>query len=374
MKIGILKEPGDDARVSFLPHNVQKLKKSNISFLVEKSAGEGVYFSDQHYQEAGAEIVELSQLKKDADVLLRINSFTKEEIDELADSQKVLVSMFNPLSNKEIVERAKEKGVTLLSLDMIPRTTRAQSMDILSSMATVAGYRAVLDAATHLDGFFPMFMTAAGTIKPANVLILGAGVAGLQAIATARRLGAVVEAFDVRSAAKDDVKSLGAKFIEVEGAKESKEAGGYAVEQTEDFKKKQKQLVHDHALKSRVIVTTAQIPGKKAPVLVTKETVDQMRPGSVIVDLAASSGGNCELTENNKVIKYNNITIIGNSNYPSMIGSDSSKMFGNNLFNYLNLIIGEEGNLNLDFNDDIIKDSCVTHNGEIISERIKKLM
>jgi NAD(P) transhydrogenase subunit alpha len=372
MKIGIMKETGDDARVSFLPDNIKKLSDSNISFLVESGAGEGVYYSDQHYQDAGAEVMSGEQLRKEADILVRINPFTVEEIKNCEDSNKVLISMFNPLSNHDIVKAGKEKGLTLLSLDTIPRITRAQTMDVLSSMATVAGYKAVLDAANHLDGFFPMFMTAAGTIKPANVLVLGAGVAGLQAIATARRLGAVVEVFDVRSAAKEDVQSLGGKFIEVEGAVESEKAGGYAVEQTEEFKKKQKQLVHDHALKARVIITTAQIPGKKAPVLVTRKTVDQMRPGSVIVDLAASSGGNCELTENNKTIKHKNITIIGNSNYPSLIGSDSSKMFGNNLFNYIKLIMNEEGDINLDFDDEIIKGSCVVHDGEIINERLKE--
>ena len=198
-----------------------------------------------------------------------------------------------------------EQSLTSFSLDTIPRTTRAQAMDILSSMATVAGYKAVLDAALHLPKFFPMFMSAAGTIKPARVLILGAGVAGLQAIATARKLGAVVEVFDVRAAVKEEVQSLGGKFIEVEGAKDDKAAGGYAVEQTEEFKQKQRQLIHDHAVKANVIITTAQIPGRKAPLLVTRETVEGMLPGSVIIDLAASTGGNCEVTENGKTIERN---------------------------------------------------------------------
>jgi NAD(P) transhydrogenase subunit alpha len=370
MKLGVLKETNNDARVALLPDNIKKLSDLNVSCLIEEGAGEQVSYTDQHYKDAGAVISKGDEILKDADILIRINPFTPDEIKNM-EEKKILVSMFNPMSNPEVAEAANSKNITLLSLDMIPRITRAQAMDVLSSMATVAGYKAVLDAANHLDGFFPMFMTAAGTIKPANVMVIGAGVAGLQAIATARRLGAVVEAFDVRSAAKEDVKSLGAKFIEVEGAKESAEAGGYAIEQTEEFKQKQKQLVHERALKARVIISTAQIPGKKAPILIYKETVEQMRHGSVIVDLAASSGGNCELTENGKTIKHNHVTIIGNSNYPALIASDSSKMFGNNLFNYLKLIVDENGELNLNFEDEIIKGSCVTHNGQIVNEKMK---
>jgi NAD(P) transhydrogenase subunit alpha len=225
-------------------------------------------------------------------------------------------------------------------------------MDILSSQATVSGYKAVLTAAMHLPKFFPMFMTAAGTITPAKVLILGAGVAGLQAISTARRLGAVVEAFDTRSAVKEEVQSLGAKFVEVEGAKDVAAAGGYAVEQTEEYKQKQQQKIYDHSVKADVIISTAQIPGRKAPILIPRATVEAMKPGSVIVDLAASTGGNCELTKNN----------------------DVSKMFGKNVLNLLKLMIDKEGNLHFNFDDDIVKGCCITHQGNVVNERVKEAL
>ncbi|HKL37945.1 MAG TPA: NAD(P) transhydrogenase subunit alpha, partial [Bacteroidales bacterium] len=293
MKIGILKEVDGDKRVALLPGNIKTLVQMNVEVLIEESAGYSAYFSDQEYREAGAGVKPGKEVMQEADLLIRINPFTKEELAHIGQG-KALLSIFNPLNNKDLMKDAASKGLTTMSLDMIPRSTRAQSMDVLSSMATTAGYKAVLDAANHLPSFFPMFMTAAGTIRPAKILILGAGVAGLQAIATARRLGGVVEAFDVRSTVKEEVESLGGKFIEVEGAREKEDSGGYAVEQTEEFKQKQQQLIHDHALKSHVIITTAQIPGKQAPVLLRKATVEQMKPGTVIVDLAASSGGNCE--------------------------------------------------------------------------------
>jgi NAD(P) transhydrogenase subunit alpha len=247
-------------------------------------------------------------------------------------------------------------------------------MDVLSSMASVSGYRAVLDAARMLPKFFPMFMTAAGTIKPARLLVLGAGVAGLQAVATARKLGAIVEVFDVRSAVKEEVMSLGGKFIEVEGATEDKDAGRYAVEQTEDFKKRQAQMIQEHAIKADVIICTAQIPGRKAPVLIKEDSVARMKPGSVIVDLAASSGGNCEVTKNGEVSSYKGVVIVGESNYPSTMPSDSSKMYGTNLINFLKLLINEDGTLNLNFEDDIIKGTCLTYNGELLNERVKSIL
>ena len=244
-------------------------------------------------------------------------------------------------------------------------------MDILSSMATVNGYKAVLTAANALPKFFPMFMTAAGTITPAKVLILGAGVAGLQAVATSRKLGGVVEVFDVRAAVKEEVIGLGAKFVEVEGATDDRSAGGYAVDQTEEFKKRQADVIHEHAVKSDVIICTAQIPGKKAPVLIRKETVEKMKPGSVIIDIAASTGGNCELTRNNETVVHSKITIIGNSYFAVDMPSDASKMFGKNVINFLKLMVTPEGGLNLNWEDDLIKGTCVTHQGEIINERVK---
>ena len=373
MVIGLLKEPQFEKRVALLPEAVAVLRKLNVDVLVETSAGNAAFVSDADYLAVGANLVSRDKLISEADVLVKINSFTSEEVATLKPNQ-VILAVLNPFQNKELINMLAEKSITSFSLDTIPRTSRAQAMDILSSMATVAGYKAVLDAALHLPKFFPMFMSAAGTIKPAKVLILGAGVAGLQAIATSRKLGGVVEVFDVRAAVKEEVQSLGSKFIEVEGAKDDKAAGGYAVEQTEEFKQKQRQLIHDHAVKANVIITTAQIPGRKAPVLVTKETVEGMMPGAVIIDLAASSGGNCEVTQNGKTIVHNQVTIIGKSDYPSDMPFDASKMFGNNLINFLKLMITKEGGLNLNFEDDIVKGTCITHDNQIVNERVKQIL
>jgi NAD(P) transhydrogenase subunit alpha len=284
---------------------------------------------------------------------------------------KVFLAVLNPYFNSDLVKELAAKNITSFSLDVIPRTSRAQAMDILSSMATVAGYKAVLTAANTLPKFFPMFMTAAGTITPAKVLILGAGVAGLQAIATSRKLGAVVEVFDVRAAVKEEVTGIGGKFIEVEGASDDKAAGGYAVEQSEEFKQRQAQAIHDHAIKSDVVICTAQIPGKKAPLLLRKATVEAMKPGSVVIDIAASTGGNCEVTKNNETIIHNGVTVIGNSFLAVEMPSDASKMFGKNVINFLKLIITKEGGLNLNWEDDIVKGTAVTHNKEIVHERVK---
>ena len=246
-------------------------------------------------------------------------------------------------------------------------------MDILSSQASVAGYKAVLMAATHLAKFFPMMITAAGSITPAKMLILGAGVAGLQAVATARKLGAVVEVFDTRPAVKEEVLSLGGKFVEVEGAADASKAGGYAVEQTEEYKQKQSALIQKHAAAADVIITTAQIPGRKAPLLVTKVTVDAMKKGSVFVVLAASTGGNCEVTKDNEVLNYNDVTVIGNSYLASTMPSDASKMFSKNVLNFLKLIV-KDGNINLNFEDDLVKGTCIAHNGEIVHKPTLELI
>ncbi|MCF8303514.1 MAG: Re/Si-specific NAD(P)(+) transhydrogenase subunit alpha [Bacteroidales bacterium] len=373
MKIGLLKEPENEHRVALLPEAVDMLVKLNVELIVEEGAGEKSFSSDADYKEAGASIQSKQEVIKNSDLLLKISPPSEEE-QKMFTKGQVVVAVLNPLVNTNLIKDMENSKLTTFSLDTIPRITRAQSMDILSSMATVAGYKAVLEAANQLPGFFPMFMTAAGTIKPSKILILGAGVAGLQAIATARRLGGVVEAFDVRPAVKEEVESLGGKFIEVEGARHEESAGGYAVEQTEDYKQRQQQLVHDHAAKSDVIITTAQIPGKRAPVLVKRETVEAMKPGSVIVDLAASTGGNCELTQNDETVYHKGIRIIGNSNYPSQMPLDASRMFGKNVINFLKLIISEEGKMNLDFEDEIVKGTCITHDGNIINERIKEII
>lgn len=371
MRTGILKEPEIDNRVSMLPETVAELKKHSIDVSIEQGAGNRAFATDTAYKEAGAEIMSKGDVIEKSDILLKINPPDKSEIESIS-AGKIMISVINPYFNKDIVKLLVDKGITSFSLDMLPRTTRAQAMDILSSMATVSGYKAVLDAAHITPFFFPMFMSAAGTIKPAKILVLGAGVAGLQAIATSRKLGAVVEVFDVRSAVKEEVMSLGGKFIEVEGAKEDKDAGGYAVEQTEEFKKKQQQLIHDHAVKSNVVICTAQIPGRKAPLLIPATTVEQMSAGSVVIDLAASTGGNCELTKNNEIIDHRQVKIVGKTDYPSQMPMDSSRMFGKNVFNFLTLFIDDENNLKLDFEDELVKGSCITHNKEIVNEKLKE--
>lgn len=367
MIIGLMKESGDERRVALLPEAVTLLKNLKATVIVEHDAGTKAFASDADYIAAGAEIVSRADLVSKADVIVAINP----KPDEILPSGKILLAAFNPLQDKIIVEKLRSEGITSFSLDVIPRTTRAQAMDILSSMATVSGYKAVLTAANTIPKFFPMFMTAAGTITPAKVLILGAGVAGLQALATARKLGAVVEVFDVRAAVKEEVVGLGGKFVEVEGALDDKAAGGYAVEQTEDFKKRQAEAIHQHAVKSDVIICTAQIPGRKAPVLITKETVGMMKPGAVIIDLAASTGGNCELTKDEQVFMAGQVTIIGNSRLAGDMPGDASKMFGKNMVNFLKLMITPAGDLNLNWDDDLIKGTCVTHQSQVVNERVK---
>lgn len=373
MTIGILKETGTENRVAILPAEVAVLKKMGIEVIVELRAGEKAFSSDIDFQSAGAVLADRKEVISKAGMLLCVNPPMEDDIDSFREGQ-VICSVLNPVENREWLEKARVRGLTVLALDLVPRTTRAQSMDILSSMATVSGYKAVLGAASLLPRFFPMFMSAAGTIKPAKVLILGAGVAGLQAIAVARKLGAVVEVFDVRSAVKEEVKSLGGKFIEVEGAKEDAAAGGYAVEQTEEFKKKQQELIQQRAIAADVVIATAQIPGRKAPVLLLKETISSMKPGSVIVDLAASSGGNCELTVNGKNIIVHGVNIIGKSDYPSDMPTDASKMFGCNIINLLKIMVDKEGNLVLNMQDDIINGTTAVHGKEYISQRVRQML
>jgi len=372
MIAGIFKEKAGENRVILLPETVAELIRKKVEVWVEKGAGDGSYSSDEQYIASGAKIKTAEEILAGADLLLRISQPEEGWLKKIRENQ-VWIGILNPLTEKELVQQLVARKLTTFSLDILPRTSRAQAMDILSSQATASGYRAVLDAAMNLPTFFPMFMTAAGTITPAKVLILGAGVAGLQAIATSRKLGARVEAFDVRTAVKEEVESLGAKFVVVEGAKDDKAAGGYAVEQSEDYQKKQRQAVHDHAIKSDVVITTAQIPGKAAPILLLKDTVEGMKPGSVVVDLAASTGGNCELTVDGKTIDHHGVRIIGQSYYPSTIPKDASKMFGKNALNFMSLLIDAEGALNLNFADDIVAGTCVTHNGEIINPRVKSL-
>jgi H+-translocating NAD(P) transhydrogenase subunit alpha len=367
MIIGVLKEPAPETRVSLMPEHVAILKKWNITVLIESNAGAAAFANDDKYLEAGATIVAKEEIEKSANVILSIN---QPSTDNYLPST-VLLGNYQPLYNVELMKSFAVKGCTVFSMDMLPRTTRAQSMDILSSQANIAGYKAVLTAANLFPKYFPMFMTAAGSIPPAKMLILGAGVAGLQAIATSKRLGAVVEVFDTRPAVKEEVMSLGGKFIEVEGAADASNAGGYAVEQTQEFMQRQKAKIAESVAKADIIITTAQIPGKKAPVLITSEMIAAMKNGSVIIDLAAATGGNTELTQNNNTVMHYGVSIVGNSYLPSTMPSDASKLYGKNILNFLQLMIDKEGKLNLNFEDDLVKGTCVVHAGEITNERVK---
>ncbi len=345
MKLGVLKEQGIN-RVAFIPKAAKKLKALNLELYFESGAGAKSSIPDRQYVEAGFEQKDREWLLANSDIIVTVKPLAKEELQKLK-SQAIYISMLKPYENSQASQDVKTMDIKAFSMDMIPRSTLAQSVDILSSMASLAGYRAVLLAAKHLPKIFPMMMTAAGTIRPAKVLILGAGVAGLQAIATARRLGAVVEVFDVRPAVKEEVESLGAKFVEVEGAQQ-KDEGGYAVEQTEEYKQKQAALIQERAIKSDIIITTAQLRGKPAPLLIQKDSLDKMNEGSVVVDLASSSGGNCAMTEDQKTIYYNGICIIGNSNLADEMPHVSSELFSNNMTNYLKFLIKEDGSLDLE--------------------------
>lgn len=372
MIIGILKEPTYEARVALLPEAVKTLIGWKVSVWVEKNAGASAFASDELYKEAGAEIHQRAEILEQSDLILGIQAISQEEIAKMKPAG-VLMGQLNALFNPELTTYLVQEKRTAFSMELVPRTTRAQAMDVLSSMATVSGYKAVLLAADLLPRFFPMFMTAAGSITPSRVLILGAGVAGLQAIATARRLGGSVFAFDVRQAAKEEVLSLGAKFVDVEGATEDKGAGGYAVEQSAEYLQKQKDTIHEHAMKADVIITTAQIPGRKAPQLVEERTVRAMKPGSVIIDLAASSGGNCALSQPDQTVEVNGVRIVGVGNLAANMPQDASKMYGKNYLNFLKLII-KDGSLNLNFEDDIVVGTCVCHDGKPVNSRIVQML
>lgn len=372
MIIGLLKEPSFETRTSLLPEHIAILKKMNVDLIIESGAGVTSFATDQVYQDAGASIANRHDVLQKADVILSINPIS--ESDNAVTKGKVIIGFFQAFINAKTIAQWASDNNTVFSMDMLPRTTRAQSMDVLSSQANIAGYKAVLLAANLYPKYFPMFMTAAGSIAPAKMLILGAGVAGLQAIATGKRLGAVIEVFDTRPAVKEEVMSLGAKFVEVEGAADASKAGGYAVEQTEEFLQKQKEKIAESVAKADIIITTAQIPGKKAPILITKEMIAAMKNGSVIIDLAAATGGNTDYTKNNETNIVNGVSIVGNSNLPATMPSDASKLYGKNILNFLQLIVTKEGLLNLNFEDDLVKGTCVAHSGQITNERVKQLI
>jgi H+-translocating NAD(P) transhydrogenase subunit alpha len=367
MIVGVLKEPSFESRVSLLAENVAMLVKKGISVWIETGAGVKACIGNEDYLRFGAGIKSREEILSKANLLLVIHQ------NEIPDSleKTVLVGIYQPLYNFRLMQDWAKKQLTVFSLDMLPRTSRAQSMDVLSSQANIAGYKAVLLAADLFPRYFPMLMTAAGSIPPAKVLVLGAGVAGLSAIATARRLGAVVEVFDTRPAVKEEVMSLGGKFIEVEGAVDAASAGGYAVEQTEEFLQRQKNRIGASIAKADIVITTAQIPGKPAPILVTSMMIDAMRKGSVIVDLASATGGNTELTKNNEKIVYHGVSIVGNSALASSMPYDASRMYGKNLLNFLELVIDKEGELHLNFEDELVKGCCVAHGGKMVNEKIQ---
>jgi len=373
MIIGILKEIAGEKRVAMLPDQAGILAKSGVEVWVEAGAGAASFATDEQYQAKGIKVTTSADIFSNATVLLSFNPLPETAYTAVR-SNTVLVGVYQPLFNISLAQQIAHRGLSLFSLDMIPRTTRAQVMDVLSSQANIAGYKAVLKAADLLPHYFPMFMTAAGSIAPAKVLVLGAGVAGLQAIATAKRLGAVVEVSDTRPAVKEEVMSFGAKFIEVEGAADASKAGGYAVEQSEEFKQKQLARLSESVAKSDVIIATAQLQGKKAPVLITDAMLQLMKPGSVVIDLAASTGGNIEGTVNNDIVVKHGITIVGNSSLAADMPADASKVYGKNIFNFLQLIIDKNGELVLNFEDELVKGCCITHAGEIVHGRIKELI
>ncbi len=325
---------------------------------VESGAGIHSGFRDDDYSANNFRVTDRQDILSHADIVVSISPLPAEDLAKLRKNTLV-VSMYAPYQDEKVMESLKSYPLNFVSMDMIPRTTLAQSMDVLSSMASLAGYKAVIKSAEHYLHMFPMMMTAAGTIPPTRVMVLGAGVAGLQAIATAKRLGAIVEAFDTRAAAKEEVMSLGATFVEVEGAADDRGAGGYAVQQSEEFLQKQRALVQEKALKSNIIIATAQVRGRKAPLLITEETILQMKPGSVIVDLAASTGGNCAFTENNKVIVKNGVTIIGNSDLADELCGVASTLFANNILNFLQIAV-KDGQLSLQEENEIIRSALIS--------------
>ena len=373
MKVGVVKEtlPGE-RRVAVVPDTVAKLVAAKLEVAIQAGAGSEAFYADDAYQKAGGTLVpEARAVLSQADAVLKVQPPSQDEIGALK-SGAILISFLQPSAHADIVKALAAQRVTAFSLELVPRISRAQSMDALSSQAGVAGYKAVLIAANRLGKFFPLLITAAGTVTPSRVLVLGAGVAGLQAIATARRLGAVVEAYDVRPAVKDEVKSLGASFVELPlQAQEGQ--GGYAAQQSEEFLRRQRELIGDHVAASDVVITTAAVPGRKAPILVTKDMVARMRPGSVIVDLAADTGGNVELTKAGEAVVSGGVTIDGPRNLASSMPVHASQLFSRNVSTLL-LSLVKDGQPNIDFNDEIVKGSCLTNAGELVHPQAKALL
>ena len=369
-----------EQRVALVPSLVRSLTKAGLEVLVEQGAGENAGFPDTAYKEQGARLApDRTQLFSSADVLLQVhgpdaNSKAGHADLELLRSGQVVLGLLNPLGAPEAAHELAKRGVTAFALELLPRISRSQPMDALSSMATIAGYKAVLLAAGALKKIFPMMITAAGTIIPARAFVVGAGVAGLQAIATSRRLGAVVQSYDVRPAVKEQVESLGAKFLELQlETKEAEESSGYAKAMGEEFYRRQREMMKQVVAESDVVITTAAVPGKKAPVLITEEMVQGMRPGSVIVDLAAEGGGNCELTRPGETLEAHSVTILGPINLPSTVSHHASQMYAGNVTAFLKNLV-KEGEIHLNLEDKIIQDTLVAHEGEVVNNRVRELL
>lgn len=382
MIIGIPSEiKTGEQRVAMSPANVQSLTDKSVKVLLQANAGSAAGYPDAEYTAAGATITaNRAEIFASADIILQVQSFgsnNENSDDDLASLRKgqLVIGMMDPLASPQAAQAVAEKGASAIALELVPRISRAQSMDVLSSMATLAGYKAILMGASAAPRIFPMLMTAAGTLQPARVLIMGVGVAGLQACATAKRLGAVVEAYDVRPAAREQILSVGAKPVELDlDTGESEGAGGYAKEQGEDFLRRQRELMTEVVAQQDIIITTAAIPGAKSPILVTEDMVKAMKPGSVIVDLAAERGGNCDLTEQGQTVVAHDVTILGPENIPSDLAFHASQMYGKNMQTLLELILDDEGNLSLDFNDEIVAGTVVAHQGEVPHAHMRKLL
>jgi NAD(P) transhydrogenase subunit alpha len=370
MKVGVPKETAEgERRVALVPEVVRKLTGKDFEVVVQPGAGEAAMLSDEAFEEAGATIADDVW---DADVVVKVAAPSDEEIGKLGRADTVLVGFLGPLSNPHTTSALAEAGVTSFAMEAIPRISRAQSMDALSSQSNVAGYKSVLVATEHLGRFLPMMMTAAGTVPPAKVLVLGAGVAGLQAIATARRLGAQVTGYDVRAAVAEQVRSLGATFLELEAGKGAEGEGGYARELTDEEKQAQQQELADKISTFDVVITTALVPGRPAPRLVTAESVKNMKPGSVIVDLAGETGGNVELTEPGKTVVKHDVTIVSPLNLPASMAEHASALYARNVQSLLELLVDDDGRLNLDFDDEIIAGACITRDGEIVHDAARR--
>jgi len=370
MKIVVLNEGSSDSRVSASPETVKKISEMNHDVFVQKGAGVGSNFTDREYEENGANIFEGKDVIREADVIFKVNKPSTDEI-EVFKQNSILIGALDPFNNSDLIEDLKNRKIISFAMELMPRITRAQSMDILSSQSNLAGYKAVINASKLFGKAFPMMMTAAGTIAPAKVMVFGAGVAGLQAIATAKRLGAIVSATDVRLAAKEQVESLGGKFIMVESdeLKDAETSGGYAKEMSEEFKIKQAELISQTLSSQDIIICTALIPGKKAPILISENQVKSMKPGSIIIDLASESGGNCECSIAGEIININGVLVSGSKNITSEIAQDASALFAKNLFNFFKILIDNETNeINIDWEDEIIIGTALTKNGEIIHE------